>query len=82
MDSDVHTNDGGVSPLRDIFKLAVPAILNNLIRQFFQLINLHFVGRLQNPTIVAAVGLGTMTANIVGMAFFMGFNSVLDMMVS
>lgn len=26
-----------------ILKLAVPAILNNFIRQLFQLINLHFV---------------------------------------
>lgn len=46
------------------------------------MINLHFVGQLNDPIMLAAVGMGTMTGNVIGLAFILGFNQVLDYLVS
>lgn len=62
--------------------MAIPAILNNTIRQLFQVINLHFVGKLNDPAMIAGVGMGNMTVQILGLIYIMGFNSVLDTLVS
>ena len=37
---------------------------------------------LKEPELTAAVGMGFMTTNILGVSFFMGINSVLDTLVS
>lgn len=47
-----------------------------------ELINLSLIGKLNNPAMVAGVGLGNMTINMVGMSVIMGFNSALDTLIS
>ena len=46
------------------------------------MINLHFVGQLNDQVKLAAVGMGTMTGNVIGLSFILGFNQVLDCLVS
>lgn len=47
-----------------------------------ELINLSLIGKLNDPAMVAGVGLGNMTINMVGMSVIMGFNSALDTLIS
>ena len=65
-----------------ILILAFPAILNNLVRMLMLVVNIIFIGYLNNPALVAGVGLGNMTINIFGLAIIMGFNTVLDTLIS
>ena len=65
-----------------ILKLAVPAILNNIVRMLMEVINLSMIGHLNNPAMVAGVGMGNMTINMLGLSLIMGFNSALDTLIS
>ena len=47
-----------------------------------ELINMSFIGHLGNAAMLAGVGLGNMTQNIVGLSLILGFNSVLDTFIS
>jgi len=47
-----------------------------------ELINMSFIGHLGNASMLAGVGLGNMTQNIVGLSLIIGFNSVLDTFIS
>lgn len=67
---------------RKIIRLAAPAILNNLVRMFMEVINLTFIGQLNNPAMVAGVGMGNMTINMIGLSVIIGFNSALDTLIS
>ena len=65
-----------------ILKLAIPAILNNIVRISMEVINLSMIGHLNNPAMVAGVGMGNMTINMLGLSLIMGFNSALDTLIS
>ena len=65
-----------------ILKLAIPAILNNIVRMLMEVINLSMIGQLNNTVLVAAVGMGNMTINMLGLSLIMGFNSALDTLIS
>lgn len=47
-----------------------------------ELINLSLIGMLNEPAMVAGVGMGNMTINMIGMSVIVGFNSALDTLIS
>ena len=47
-----------------------------------ELINLSLIGMLKEPAMVAGVGMGNMTINMIGMSVIVGFNSALDTLIS
>lgn len=54
--------------IRMIIKLAkvsIPAIITQVFAMFIELVNLFFIGHLNDPEKVAGVGLGNMYVNIV-----------------
>lgn len=65
-----------------ILHLAIPAILNNVVRMLMEVINLSMIGHLNNPAMVAGVGMGNMTINMLGLSIIVGFNSALDTLIS
>ena len=67
---------------KKILKLAIPAILNNIVRMLMEVINLSIIGQLGEPAKVAGVGMGNMTINMIGLSFIVGFNAALDTLIS
>ena len=47
-----------------------------------EIINLYFAGRLENKELLAGVGMGNMTSNLVALSIIFGFNSALDTLIS
>lgn len=47
-----------------------------------ELVNLTIIGTLNNNAMIAGVGMGNMTINMIGMSVIMGFNSALDTLIS
>ena len=47
-----------------------------------ELVNIIMIGHLNNHVLLAGVGLGNMTANIIGSSVTLGMNSALDTFVS
>ena len=60
----------------------IPSILKSLIFMLIEAINIIFIGYLNKPILVAAVGLGNMTMNLVCVSNFIGFNNALDTLIS
>lgn len=56
-------------------KLAVPAILTNVIGFLSTVINAIFAGRMNDPAQLAAVGLANVTTVIMIMSFLLGINA-------
>lgn len=75
-------DDSTEQMLRKILRLAIPAILNNVVRMLMEVINLSMIGQLGNPAMVAGVGMGNMTINMIGLSVIIGFNSALDTLIS
>ena len=46
------------------------------------MINLVVVGHLGNPAMIAGVGIGNMSINLVGLSVIYGFDSALDTLIS
>ena len=49
---------------------------------FIESLNVIFIGQLNKPVLVAAVGVGNMTMNLLFFSISYGFNSVLDSLIS
>lgn len=47
-----------------------------------QLINLAFIGQLNKPVLIAAVGVGNLAINMIGYGFMVGLNGALEAAVS
>ena len=75
-------NDTFVQRAKLIFRLAVPACLGAMVGMVTEILNLSFIGSLNNPAMMAGVGLGNMTVNISALSFVYGFNAALDTLVS
>jgi Na+-driven multidrug efflux pump len=46
------------------------------------MINIAVVGHLGDPAMIAGIGLGNMTVNLIGLSMKCGFNSALDTLIS
>lgn len=63
-------------------KLSVPPILTLFFLYFVQLINIYFIGHLNDSALMAGVGLGSMLMNVLGFAVTQGLNGALESFVS
>ena len=64
------------------FKLAVPSIITNFMGQLTMFINTGFAGRMNDPTKLAAVGLGSVCTTIMIAGFLIGVNSAQETLTS
>lgn len=62
----------------NILSLAVPTMLFSGARSLQQSLNVIFIGLLNDPAKLAAVGMGNMVNNLVGMSCFFGFSAAMD----
>lgn len=62
--------------------MVIPAALGLLIGGLMHTMNLVFIGHLNDPSKLAAVGMGNMIINMCGVAPFYGLNSALETLVS
>ena len=53
-----------------------------MITILIEMINLVVVGHLGNPAMIAGVGIGNMSINLVGLSVIYGFDSALDTLIS
>lgn len=70
------------SIVREILEYAIPASISQVLGLAQSTINLIFIGQLDDPTLVAAVGVGSMVLNMMSIGPYMGVNSGLDTLVS
>ena len=63
-------------------KLAVPAVITNLLGNCCYLINMYFIGRFGNPAMTAGVGLATTFVAIVGVSIMQGTNLAQETLTS
>ena len=47
-----------------------------------EILNIVFVSKLNNPALIAAVGLGNTTMNLCCLSVILGFNGALDTLIS
>jgi len=68
--------------LKQFLSTAIPASLGSMLGFSQDTINLIYAGSLNNPIDLAAICLATVFVNIIGIAFFVGFNGALETLVS
>ena len=62
--------------------LIVPAVAMNMTMMMGEITNLIFIGHLNDPALIAGVGLGNMTMNLCANAIIMGLNTAMDTFIS
>lgn len=70
---------------RMILKLArvsIPAIITQVFAMFMEIVNLYFIGHLNDPEKVAGVGLGNMYVNIICQSVIIGLNGGIGTLVA
>ena len=65
-----------------ILSLAIPSALSLFVSAVTEMINLSFIGQLGNEALIDGVGLGNMTQNMLALSIILGFNAVLDTLLS
>ena len=78
---DVHRKDGSLTKLeafRNLLYLSVPSVIGLFSRRIVEIFNYMFAGRLQDSNMIAGVGLGILTSNIVAISFGLGLSGALD----
>ena len=65
-----------------VAKIALPPIMGNMIQLLVQMITVFFIGRMNDPVLLAAVGLGNMMINVLAFAITQGLNGALEYYVS
>ena len=76
------TKDVEWSMIREMFLIAVPAVVANVSWIMIEVINLMFMGHLGNTAIMAGVGIGNIFINIFGWVILLGMNTTLVTLVS
>ena len=66
----------------EVTKLAVPMIFAMLVFLLVQLVNTYFVGHVNDPVLLAGVGMGNMLINVLCFAVVQGLNGALETFVS
>ena len=61
-----------------LFILSVPSVFGLVSRRIVEFINYIYAGRLEDPNLIAGVGLGILTSNIVAISFGLGLAGALD----
>ena len=65
-----------------IVRLVVPAVFQTFMMMLQEIVNLIFIGHLNNPSMIAAVGMGNAIVNMLGLAVIIGMNGALNTLVS
>ena len=65
-----------------VTKMAVPLVIGMLLYLLVQLTNTYFVGNLNDPALLAGVGMGNMLINVLIFAVCQGLNGALETLVS
>jgi hypothetical protein len=60
----------------------IPSTFASICYILFEVINLKYIGFLNNATMLAGVGMGNMTLNICCTSIIFGFNGALDTLIS
>ena len=68
--------------MKQILSFAVPASIGSFLNLSQMSMNLIFIGHLNDPVKLAAVGIGNMIINMAGVAPQLGLNSGLETLVS
>ncbi|CDW80969.1 na+-driven multidrug efflux pump [Stylonychia lemnae] len=68
--------------IKEILKIAFPAMLASLSFGIVDSMNLIFLGFLNDPTLIAGVGIGTVYINVFGLTTLCGSNTILTTLVS
>ena len=63
-------------------KVSLPAMVNQCFAFFLELVNMYFVGHLNDPAMVAGVGLGNMYVNIMCQSIIIGLNGAIGTLVA
>ena len=67
---------------KTILSKAIPTTLCMIVMMFQEMVNLIFLGHLNQPELLAGVGTGNMTQNMLGLSVIIGFNGALETLVS
>lgn len=62
--------------------IAIPNILTGFVQRTQDLINLGFLGHLDDNALIAGVGMASVCVNFMGWSILLGMNSALDTLVS
>jgi MATE family multidrug resistance protein len=65
-----------------ILSLVIPTSLCQMVNILVEVMNLIFIGHLNDASMLAGVGMGNMTQNLCGLSIILGFNSTIDTLVS
>lgn len=68
--------------LLDIAKASIPSALGLIFEMLVEVINMMFIGHLNDPVALGAVGLGNMLVNMVCFSIGTGINGAVDTLVS
>ena len=60
----------------------MPSVLCNIVLFFQESMNLSFAGHMNNPNIMAGIGLGNMTINLFAISFMESMNCVIEVLGS
>ena len=63
-------------------ELAIPAVFCTFMMMIQEMVNLVYVGHLENAAKLAAVGLGNAIQNMIGISIIVGMNGALNSLVS
>ena len=80
-----NQNDTHVKPFevtKRFMSMVVPTSLGLFVGQIMTTLNLVFIGHLNDPVKLAAVGMGNMIINMCGIGPFLGLNSGIETLVS
>jgi Na+-driven multidrug efflux pump len=70
------------SKVFEVLSIAIPNIISGLLLFAQEIINLIFVGHLNDSSIIAAVGLGNAYIAMIGLSTIIGMNGALDTLCS
>lgn len=65
-----------------VSKIATPPIIGSMIQIIVQFTTLYFIGNLNDPIVLASVGLANMMINVLAFAITQGLNGALEYYVS
>ena len=68
--------------LGNIIRASIPSILGLVFQMLVEVVNLVFVGHLNDPVALGGVGLGNLLINVICFTIGMGLNGALDTLVS
>lgn len=65
-----------------VTQLSIGPIVSMIFYMFVQLINTFYIGHLNDPVLIAGVGMGNMLINVLAFAIMQGLNGALETLIS